>query len=101
MPCATCGDKGVIALNWSDAEWEYALCLCRAGLAWRRDTNGGKSVAPLWRVWCAQHQVEPAKVHRMEHVLTVEELAERGFAVPTSGVALDAIVAAAKGKGKL
>lgn len=27
MPCATCGDTGVIALNWSDAEWEYALCL--------------------------------------------------------------------------
>ncbi len=81
MTCSVCAGKGLIRLNWSDAPDEFALCLCAAGMAWRHTRNNGKPVPALWRVWCTQHQVDPACVFKVEDVLTAEELAERGLSV--------------------
>lgn len=85
--CATCGDKGVIRLNFQEGD-EYGLCLCRAG----EDMRRGR----LWELWCAREGVDPAKVSRLEDVLTKEELAARGFQELSGTDALAAVVEAAK-----
>ena len=77
--CESCAGKGLIRLNWADADDEYALCLCPAGQAWRKSENNGKATNAAWHVWCAREQVNPECVWCIEDVLTAEELAQRGF----------------------
>lgn len=102
MPCKTCGDLGLVRVNWCDAEHEFAICLCPVGMAWRNNVNAGRRVTPHWRVWASIERIDPSRIHPLEDVLTPEELAERGFTMPTLTMPLDAIAAAAKGKrGKL
>jgi hypothetical protein len=95
MNCATCSDVGIVCLNFQEGD-EYGLCLCPAGERMRRVVNEGHRTTPLWQVWCAREQVDQARVHPIEDVLTPEELAKRGFRELTAATAIDAIVAAAR-----
>lgn len=96
--CSSCADKGLIRVNWSDAPEDYALCLCTVGQQMRSPRNiSVKRVTegfPLWMLWCQRERVDPSRIVRMEDVLTVEELAARGFLTPTAGD--DAIAAAVR-----
>jgi hypothetical protein len=82
MTCDHCVN-GLRPLEWTDAKPgdppEFAVCLCDAGQAYRRGVNNGRSAMPLWRVWCAQHRVDPSRVRLMEDVWTAEELAAVGL----------------------
>lgn len=83
MSCATCGDKGMVTLNWSDAPPDYAVCLCPIGLGMRAERNNGKAVAPLWLVWASLHQVQPSRIYLLEEALTPDELRAAAFTAPT------------------
>jgi hypothetical protein len=100
MTCQACADKGLLRLPWDDdAEPGIGVCLCAAGLALRVSRNMGREVLPLWRVWCAQYGVDPARVYLLEDVLSAEELAEAGLTVPAKGAGQDreaALLAAAR-----
>jgi hypothetical protein len=83
VSCPVCADKGLVRLPWDDdAEPGIGVCLCAAGQALRVNRNMGREVLPLWRVWCAREQVDPARVYLLEDVLSAEELAEAGLAQP-------------------
>jgi hypothetical protein len=99
MTCANCDDKGLTVLNWTDAEPDYAVCLCSVGQELRRSTNEGKTTVALWRLWCAVHQVDPSRVRLLEDVHSVEELVQLGFGSQPSGNRESALLAMAK-KGK-
>lgn len=88
MSCAVCQD-GLIPFVPSgnpkaDAEIGaadlcFAVCLCASGQAmWSRE-NHHRTVAPLWRAWCAKHQVEPSRVYMVEDVYTPAELSAAGL----------------------
>ena len=80
MTCTNCGDKGLTVLNWTDADPDYAICLCPVGQQLRSTRNATKgNCSPLWQVWCALHQVDPARVLLLESVHSAEELAFLGF----------------------
>lgn len=101
MTCGTCGDRGVVRLNWADAPEEYAVCLCEAGLHLRHATNDHRAVEPLWLVWAAREGVPLASMCMVEDVLTEEELRARGLkrpAHPTTVAREAALLAAGKGK---
>src|SRR5687767_3596362 len=74
MTCPTCDDRGMVRVNWKDADEDYAVCLCAVGERLRRTTNHGKPCLPGWRVWAAQQGVDPTRVVMIEDVLTSEEL---------------------------
>jgi hypothetical protein len=97
MSCDTCGDKGLVKLDWSDAPPDFGMCLCPAGLWYRRGTaQSGYG----WQLWAATHGVEPSRVVRLEDVLTAAELAACGFGA-TQPAAVDheaALLAAGKRK---
>lgn len=98
MTCSTCQDIGIVRLNYEDGD-EYGICLCPAGEAMRRAVNNGSPTVPLWRVWCAREQVNPALVRPIEDVLTPAELTERGFTELTAPAdSLSAIAAAARAR---
>jgi hypothetical protein len=97
MSCATCRDVGIVKLNFLEGD-EYGICLCPMGERMRGAVNNGHAAAPLWQVWCAREQVDPALVHPIEDVLTVQELADRGFTELTAASATDAIAAAARNR---
>lgn len=85
MICRSCGDKGLIRVEWSDAPDDYAICLCLTGLALRNDTNAGKHTGyALWQAVVAQRQIDPAHVFLIEEILTPAELAARGFHLPAA-----------------
>ncbi len=96
MTCSVCAGKGLIRLNWADAPDEFALCLCAAGMAWRNNRNNGKPVPALWQVWCAQQQVDPSRVFKVEDVLTTDELAAQGLSVAPVRSAEAALLAAGR-----
>lgn len=99
MSCENCGDKGVTVLNWTDAPPDFAVCLCSTGLDMRATANEGKATVPLWRVWCAVHQVDPSRVLMLEAVHTPDELAALGF-VQSAPVDHQAALLAAGRKAK-
>lgn len=80
MNCGVCGDRGLVKLNWADAEPDFGVCLCLEGLRMRVDRNNGNAVAPLWMLWCAREQVDPSRIFLLEEVLTPAELADKGLA---------------------
>ena len=82
MNCGVCGDKGLVKLNWSDADPDFGVCLCEEGLRLRVDRNNGKTVAPMWMVWCAREQIAPSRMFLLEEVLTPSELTEKGLSRP-------------------
>ena len=94
MSCENCHDKGLTVLNWTDAEPDYAVCICAAGLALRVNRNVGHTVLPLWHVWCAREQISPTRVYMLEDVLTAEELALVGLRVPAAEPAPEAALLA-------
>ena len=98
VTCGTCGDHGLVRLNWSDKPEDFGICLCRAGLLMRDDHNGRRRVTPQWAVWATKHGIDPSRFYLLEEAMTPEELAERGFTPTAEGPAdrLEAIVAAAK-----
>jgi hypothetical protein len=81
VTCSTCQDKGLVRVNWQDADPDFAVCLCATGLSLRVDRNYTAAVSPRWHVWCAREQVDPSRVWMLEDILTPQELAERGFGV--------------------
>jgi hypothetical protein len=95
VTCESCQDKGLIRLNWADHEEEFALCLCPAGMKWRKSSNGDTPTNPAWHVWCARHQIPHERVVRMEDVLTDDELHARGFGLPTLSLDREARLRAA------
>jgi hypothetical protein len=81
MTCSTCGDKGLVRFDWSDAPPDFGMCLCPAGGWFRSDVNAQRRTGSCgWQVWCAQHRVEPSRMFFLEEVLTAAELAAAGFA---------------------
>lgn len=79
----------------------FAVCLCEAGLRWRRRENHGIKVDPLWVVWCAKEQVNPNRVCMIEDVMSPEQLQERGLTRPAQPTAVSreaALLAAGKGR---
>lgn len=100
MNCSSCDDKGIIRLNWSDAPEDFAVCLCKAGLAWRVDTNNDRKTNPMWHLWCGIKGIDISRVVLMEDVLTPAELAERGFVKPTVNLNREAALLAASRKSK-
>lgn len=98
MTCQTCGDRGVVRVNWKDADEDYAVCLCLVGAGLRSTTNAGKPCEPGWRVWAAQRSVHPDRITMLEDVLTPDELAVKGFQELSAASAMDAIVAAAQAR---
>lgn len=98
MTCTTCGDRGVVRVNWKDADEDYGVCLCLAGAGLRSERNAGKPCVAGWRVWAAQRGVGPARVVMIEDVLSPSELAAKGFSELTVDTAMSAIAAAARGR---
>lgn len=99
MTCPVCAGKGLVRLNWADAAEEYAVCLCDVGQALRSTQNYQAIVVPLWQVWAAREHVDPSRIVMLEDVLTVEELAERGFRVaPDADTREAALLAAGRSK---
>lgn len=99
MSCSVCSDKGLVRLNWADADPDFAVCLCEMGLRLRVNRNEGRDVAPLWHVWCAREQIDPSRVFLVEDVLTPAELAERGLSLTLpQGDREAALLAAGKAK---
>jgi hypothetical protein len=96
MTCPTCADRGLVKVNWKDAQEDYAVCLCPTGELLRADSTPGQ--LPAWRVLAHRMDIDPARVVMLEDVCTPEELAERGFRELTADTAMDAIVAAARGR---
>jgi hypothetical protein len=78
----------------------FAVCLCVAGRALRHRENCGRKVVPLWRVWCARHQVSTERVRRLEDVVTPEQLQEAGFSEPVLSMPSREAALLAAGKGK-
>lgn len=96
MTCQTCGDKGLVRVNWNDAPEDYAVCLCHRGELLRMVQVKGQQ--PAWRVEAARRGIETARVVMLEDVCTPEELAARGFRELSAGDAMSAVAAAARGR---
>lgn len=102
--CSTCGDKGIVAANWNDHPFDFAVCLCAAGLWYRSDENAGKRTGVYgWQVWAYREQIDPSRIFMLEEVLTPQELAERGFQMPQAPtlVARGSALLAASRKAKV
>ncbi len=100
MNCSTCGDVGIVRLNFQEGD-EYGICLCPMGerMRARHTWRGRQADIPVWRVWCAREQVDPALVRPIEDVLGGEELAARGFHELAPAETMDAVAAAARNRG--
>ena len=97
MNCAHCGGLGLAIQEWTDAESDYAVCVCEAGQAFRLADNNGRSVVPQWRLWCARWDVDPARVFMLEDIYTAQELAAAGLSRPVAGGGREsALLAAAR-----
>ena len=100
MSCTTCEDKGLVAVPWTDAPDDYAVCLCPIGRGLRTTKNYKSAVAPLWEVWAAREQVDPSRVRMLETLLSEDELKARGFSlgVPSRVDREAALLAAGKSR---
>lgn len=98
--CPICFDKGLAVLEWTDAPPDFGVCLCDAGQAMRRTENEGRAVTPLWRVWCALHQVDPSRVSMLEDVFTADELTAVGLRKAPANISREAALLAAGRKAK-
>lgn len=82
MTCDHCVN-GLRPMEWTDARpgdpVDVAVCLCEAGQVYRRAENEGHKTVPLWRVWCAAHQVDPSRVFMLEDIYTADELRAVGL----------------------
>jgi hypothetical protein len=90
--CDFCGGYGLKRIRYYGGEPdEFAICLCAAGMAWRRDTNMGRKVAPLWHVWAAKEKVDPERVAPMEELLDDAEMraASPGWRGAVQGPSMD------------
>lgn len=96
MTCPTCGDRGLVKVNWKDAPEDYAVCLCPTGELLRAMSTRGQLAA--WHVAAARMGIDSARVVMLEDVCTPEELAARGFRELSTPDAIGAIVAAARGR---
>ena len=94
MSCDVCID-GFVVVEWTNAPPDFAVCLCATGQAWRRADNNGRQTVPAWRVWCAQWQVDPAKVFMVEDVYNPQELAAVGLVKPKADVSRESALLAA------
>jgi hypothetical protein len=93
MTCDHCV-YGLLIQEWTDAPHDFAVCLCDAGQVYRRDTNEGHRTVPLWRVWCAVHQVDPSRVFLLEEIYTGEELTAAGLTKPPVSLSREAALLA-------
>lgn len=65
--CDHCRDLGIVVIAYASGEADdYALCLCRAGQAWRVDRNQGRKTNPLWHIWAAQMGVDHDRIGLLE-----------------------------------
>ena len=103
MRCAVCQDHGMLLQVWTDAEPDYAICLCPAAAWARSDLNAGKHTGSFgWQVWCARWQVDPARVYRLEEIYTPAELAAVGVLLaPLTEDHEAALLAASRRRAKL
>jgi hypothetical protein len=93
VTCPYCLD-GLLPVEWTDAEPDWAVCLCAAGQALRVASNQGKATVPRWRLWAARWGVDPARVYLLEAIYTPQELAAVGLAV-SGPVSVEAALLAA------
>lgn len=96
MTCDHC-INGLRPIEWKDAKpgapWDFAVCLCESGQAYRRSENEGRKTVPLWRVWCARHQVDPSRVFMAEEVWSADELRAVGLIAASQQSRADALLA--------
>jgi hypothetical protein len=110
MNCVECEDTGLIAYLPGESpkslrevvtdDLHFAVCLCAVGKQLRLDTNKGRNVTPLWQVWCAKNQVDPARVQLVEYVFEAEDLEAAGWKVAPSTANREASMLAAGKKPK-
>src|SRR5688572_16535396 len=100
MTCDICDGHGLLIQSWTDAPHDFAVCLCGAGKAWRRAENNGHATVPLWHVWCAKWDVDPARVFLLEDVYTPAELAAVGLLSQPATVSPEAALLAAGKRAK-
>lgn len=97
MTCDHCVN-GLRPLEWTDARpgdpIDVAVCLCDAGQAYRRAENEGHATVPLWRVWCAVHQVDPSRVFMLEQIYSRDELAAVGLVASAAPASREAALLA-------
>lgn len=101
MSCGFCDDFGIWPVLYDNEPPHFALCLCPVGETWRRATNHGKAVNPLWHVWAAKNDIPHERIVKLEDYATPDELASFGFRELTAPAdALTAIAAAARSRGR-
>jgi len=91
--CQVCGGTGIVRVRYHDgAPDAFGVCLCPAGRTMRNSKNAGKQTGvPLWLVWAAREQVDPAQIVMVEELLDDDELAR----IPRTGTRPAATIAAA------
>lgn len=94
MTCPVCID-GLLIQEWTDAPHDFAVCLCEAGQAWRLAENEGRATVPQWRLWCARHGIDPARMFLVEDIYSREELAAVGLVVGGAAVSRESALRAA------
>lgn len=91
-------------MEWADAQpgdpIDIAVCVCEAGQAYRLAVNERRRTVPMWRVWCAVHQVDPLRVFLLEQIYSAEELRAVGLAAPVEKQSREARILAAAAKVK-
>lgn len=95
MTCQACEGRGLLVQEWTNADPDFAICLCETGRVWRQASNNGHATVPLWRVWCARWQVDPGRMYLLEDVYSASELAAVGLAVTAPTVNREAALLAA------
>jgi hypothetical protein len=99
VTCDVCGDLGMLIQPWTDAPHDYAICLCPAAAWYRSDVNAGRHTGTFgWQLWCAMHQVDPARVFRLEEIYSPAELAAVGLSQQPIPFDREAAILAAAGK---
>ena len=92
MSCHHCGGYGIAIQEWTDADPDFAICVCPASL-WFRARAGEQAYG--WQVWCSVHQVEPSRVFKLEELYTPQELATAGLVMPKQDMSREAALLAA------
>jgi hypothetical protein len=106
MSCQACEGLGLVPIVAADnpkpdgaigvEDLHVAVCLCDAGRWYRSDVNAGRRTGCYgWQVWCAQHQVAPERVHRLEDVYPAVEAAALGLGRQPKQVSGEAALLAA------
>lgn len=101
MNCEVCGDLGMLVLEWADAPYDFAICLCPAATWYRSNENAGRTVSAFgWQVWCAIYGVDQARVFKLEAVYSATELAAVGLSVQSQVAVSRAAALLAAGRGR-